>query len=86
MRKKYFGSGLKIFTLLFVSAFLLLSLPLTTFAAWTIETADGPKYFSNFYSRAIAVDRVTNQPHIAYGGNQLSAYKLRTIILLKTAP
>ncbi len=54
--------------LLFV---LLMALPAAGFADWTIEAVDAPKYFTNFYSRAIAIDKVTNQPHIVYGGDHL---------------
>ena len=37
---------------------------------WLTETVDGPKHFSNFYSRAIAVD-ADGYPHIAYGEDRL---------------
>ena len=37
---------------------------------WNIEAVDTPKYFTNFYSRAIAVD-ANGHPHIAYGGEHL---------------
>ncbi|MBI2556679.1 MAG: hypothetical protein HYW13_04560, partial [Planctomycetes bacterium] len=37
---------------------------------WTIEAVDAPKGFSNFSSRAIAIDS-SNNPHIAYGGDHL---------------
>lgn len=37
---------------------------------WKIEAVDAPKYFTAFYSRAIAVD-ASNHPHIAYGGEHL---------------
>jgi subtilisin family serine protease len=69
--KKYFGSALRIRALLFITVLLLLSMPSATFAVWSIEAVDVPKRFSDFYSRAIAIDRVTNKPHIVYGGNQL---------------
>jgi len=39
-------------------------------AGWTTEFADAPKYFTHFYSRAIAVDS-NGFPHIAYGGDHL---------------
>ena len=39
----------------------------TPSGTWKIEAVDAPKYFANFYSRAIAVD-ASNHPHIAYGG------------------
>jgi len=37
---------------------------------WKTEAADGPKYFSYIYSRAIAVDSSGN-PHMAYGEDHL---------------
>ncbi|MEN8262450.1 MAG: hypothetical protein ABFR82_03210 [Nitrospirota bacterium] len=38
--------------------------------AWTTGAVDAPKLFSNFYSRAIAIDGSGN-PHIAYGEDHL---------------
>jgi hypothetical protein len=38
--------------------------------AWTTGVVDAPKIFSNFYSRAIAIDDSGN-PHIAYGEDHL---------------
>ena len=49
---------------------LFLSLTPTVASAWTTEAIDAPKLFSNFYSRAIAVDSAGN-PHIAYGEDHL---------------
>ena len=42
----------------------------TSADTWKIEAVDAPKYFYDFYSRAIAVD-ASNHPHIAYGGDHL---------------
>ena len=39
-------------------------------ASWTTEAVDAPKYFTDFYPRAIAIDGF-NRPHIAYGGDHL---------------
>jgi hypothetical protein len=59
------------FTLLFLFVtVLLILLPSVTFAGWTIEDVDAPKYFSDFYPRAIALDSA-DRPHIAYGGDYL---------------
>ncbi len=38
---------------------------------WNIERVDAPKYFSRLSPRAIAVDPLTDRPHIAYGGDRL---------------
>ena len=45
-------------------------LPSMALAAWTIEDVDAPKYFSDIYPRAIALDS-SDRPHIAYGGDHL---------------
>jgi hypothetical protein len=50
-------------------AVLLFLLPAVA-GAWTTEAVDAPKLFSNFYSRALAVDGSGN-PHIAYGQDGL---------------
>ena len=42
----------------------------TSEAAWKKKVVDDKRKFSNFYSRAIAVD-ASNHPHIAYGGDHL---------------
>lgn len=42
----------------------------TSSTTWTTEAVDAPKVFSDFYSRAIAVDN-SGLPHIAYGGDHL---------------
>ncbi len=63
-----FQRGLIFFSLF---AILLMGLPSAAPAEWTIETVDAPKYFGGFSSRAIGIDKVTNHPHIAYGGDHL---------------
>jgi len=40
-------------------------------ADWTIEGVDAPAYFNELNQRAIAIDKVTNHPHIVYGGDHL---------------
>ncbi len=40
----------------------------SSLTTWTIEAVDPPRRFSNFSSRAIAIDS-NNNPHIAYGGD-----------------
>ncbi len=37
---------------------------------WTTEAVDALKYFTDFSSRAIAIDK-NNHPHMAYGGAHL---------------
>src|SRR4030042_3302151 len=49
---------------------LLILLPSTALATWTIEDVDAPKWFTDFYSRAMALDTL-DRPHIAYGGDHL---------------
>jgi hypothetical protein len=49
----------------------LLLLPSVVFAEWTIEELESPKLFDNFFNRSLAIDKVTNQPHIVYGGSNL---------------
>lgn len=41
-----------------------------TFAQWSIEAVDSPKYFDFLTSRAIVTDSAGN-PHIVYGGDNL---------------
>lgn len=42
----------------------------TTDDTWKVKAIDAPTYFTNFNSRAIAVDS-NNNPHIVYGGDHL---------------
>src|SRR4030042_266363 len=65
------GFILKNFFLLICAATLFVFLPCVASAAWTIEPVDSPKLFSHSYQRAIAVEKTTNYPHIAYGGDNL---------------
>jgi len=44
---------------------LVVSMVPVTAQAWTKGAIDAPKIFSNFYSRAIAIDNSGN-PHIAF--------------------
>ena len=61
----------RLLTSLFLIVFsLVLCMVSTSEAAWKIKAVDAPKQFSNFYSRAIAVD-AGGHPHIAYGGDHL---------------
>jgi hypothetical protein len=62
--------NLKLFLLLF-AVFLFMSLPSISFAAWTIEAVDAAKSFSSVYQKAIAIDKITHQPHIVYGEEHL---------------
>ena len=49
---------------------LFIFLPSIALADWTIEYVDTPKYFSDFYPMAIAIDS-SDRPHIAHGGDYL---------------
>ncbi len=42
----------------------------TSGQTWTTEAVDAPKLFSNFYSKALAVDN-DDHPHIDYGSDYL---------------
>jgi hypothetical protein len=59
-----------ILTALVISQVLTLPLNTTSAASWDIEFVDARRNFSNFYSRAIAVDS-DGYPHIAYGEDRL---------------
>ncbi|MEW5800471.1 MAG: chitobiase/beta-hexosaminidase C-terminal domain-containing protein [bacterium] len=62
--------NLKLLLLVF-AVFLFAALPSLSFAAWTIESVDAPKYFEQMSPRSIAIEKTTNRPHIAYGGDHL---------------
>ena len=74
------GFILKNFFLLICAAALIIFLPCVASAAWTIEPVDSPKLFSHSYQRAIAVEKTTNYPHIAYGGDNLYQHILMGLI------
>jgi subtilisin family serine protease len=59
------------FRILIILLSVIIFTPCVASADWDIEVADPTKRFSDFYDRAIAIDKVTNQPHIAYGNAQL---------------
>lgn len=46
------------------------AIPPPSVATWMTEVIDDPKFFTDFYSRAIAVD-TQGHPHIVYGGDHL---------------
>jgi hypothetical protein len=46
------------------------AIPAESSSSWITEGVDTQKFFSNFYSRAIALDD-SSYPHIAYGGDHL---------------
>ncbi len=72
IRARLFGQ--KGLPLLFYFAALLsflVVLPAISSAAWTTEAVDAPKNFTNFFQRAIVLEKTTNRPHIAYGGDHL---------------
>ncbi|MBI4650759.1 tandem-95 repeat protein [Candidatus Desantisbacteria bacterium] len=39
--------------------------------SWQTGFVDAPKYFSDMSQRSIAIDKITNNPHIVYGGYNL---------------
>ncbi len=49
---------------------ILIAVPAVSSSDWTTKAVDDPKQFSNFYSRAIAIDS-NRHPHIAYGEDYL---------------
>ncbi|RJQ19377.1 MAG: hypothetical protein C4560_06135 [Nitrospiraceae bacterium] len=63
--------GSKIGVLLFLFIAVLTALPVTASDEWTIEAVDAPSMFFNSYNRATAIDKITDQPHIVYGGDRL---------------
>src|SRR3989304_75936 len=65
------GKCMTIFSLLLLCSFFLSMPPSDVSAAWTTQVVDAPKFFNNFYSRAIATEKTTNLPHIVYGGDRL---------------
>ncbi len=57
---------------LFISLSLFLfSIPAAVSAAWMIEAVDAPRFFDSLSSRAVAIDKISNQPHIVYGRDDL---------------
>ncbi|MBI4680515.1 MAG: hypothetical protein HY753_04750 [Nitrospirae bacterium] len=56
---------------LLFSVVLFFTLAEAGYAEWTIESVDVAKSFGSLSQRSIAIDKVTNQPHIVYGNDHL---------------